>query len=87
MMIFVLMTGFLISGNFPTALALGTEHYPEHSAPINALTLSSSALGLSLFPALIGVIADLYTINMAMLTPIFLMVGVFILAFVMTRRE
>lgn len=87
MLVFALITGFLVSGIFPTTLAWGTDRYSGYSGPLNAITMGSSALGLSLFPALMGVIADYYSIGEAMITPIILMVGVVIFAIYLRKRE
>lgn len=87
MLVFALITGFLVSGIFPTTLAWGTDMYSGYSGPINALTMSSSFLGLSLFPALMGWIAGHYSINKAMITPVILMIGVVCIAVFLRNRE
>lgn len=60
------VSGFLISGIFPTVLTYGTEKFPEFSGPINAMTMGSSTIGISLFSGLIGFAADAFTIGKAM---------------------
>lgn len=79
--------GFLISGNFPTLLAFGTNARPEYSGPINGIARSASALGLSIFPALIGVIADLSNLRNGMQLSIFLMIAVCVIIFAINRKN
>lgn len=86
MLVCILVIGFLVSGIFPLLLSAGIELFPEHSGPINALGMWSGTMGISIFPALMGVIADWYSIQMAMRLLIVLMTGVAILAFV-TRKK
>ncbi len=82
----ILAIGFLISGNFPTLLAIGTNARPEHSGPINGIARSSAALGIALFSALIGVIADLSSLQSAMQLLIFLMIAMCVIIFAINRK-
>ena len=82
----ILVIGFLISGNFPTLLAIGTNARPEHSGPINGIARSASALGISLFSALIGIIADLSSLRNGMQILIFLMIAVSVIIFAIRRK-
>jgi len=82
----ILAIGFLISGNFPTLLAMGTNARPEHSGPINGIARSSSALGIALFSALIGIIADLSSLRSGMQLLIFLMIAVCVIIFAINRK-
>jgi fucose permease len=46
--------GFTLSGQFPTLLAYATESVPEHSAPVNAVSLVVSAAGIAGVPVAMG---------------------------------
>lgn len=61
-----LVVGFLVSGNFPNLITLGTETFPQYSGPVNGLAMTSSAIGIALFPAIIGVLADSYDLQTAL---------------------
>lgn len=50
--------GATLSGLYPTLLAYATEGAPEHSAPINALGLVVSSVGIAGVPAVMGFVAD-----------------------------
>jgi len=82
----ILTIGFSISGNFPTFLAIGTNARPEHSGPINGIARSAAALGISLFSALIGVIADLSSLQSGMQLLIFLMIAMCVIIFAINRK-
>jgi MFS family permease len=82
----ILVIGFLISGNFPTLLAMGTNARPEHSGPINGIARSASALGISTFSALIGVIADLSGLRSGMQLLIFPMIATCVIIFAINRK-
>lgn len=81
MLALVFSVGFLISGNFPTLLAMGTDIFPEHSGPVNALAMTSSSLGLGVFPAVMGVVVDLYSSVVAMRLLIFMGIIVLLVSF------
>jgi fucose permease len=49
--------GLSLSGVYPTLLAYGTEGAPEHSAPVNAIALVVSSVGIAGAPAAMGVVA------------------------------
>ena len=61
--IFVL--GLLISGLFPTMLAWGVDSAPSFTGPINAAALASAQAGFFTFPLAVGVLAEWYTIEVA----------------------
>lgn len=82
----VFIVGFLISGNFPILLSMGTERFPEFSGPINALAMTASAFGLGVFPAIQGVFMDIYPAEVAMRFLIFLAVSVFLIGLVLRRN-
>lgn len=71
----IALTGFLFSGVFPAFLAYGVETVPEHSGPINAIATGMTFVGLSVSPALVGVIADVSDINTAMYVPFLFIFG------------
>ena len=82
----ILAIGFIISGNQPTLLAIGMNARPEHSGPINGIARSASALGISLFSALIGIIADLSSLQSGMQLLIFLMIATCVIIFAIRRK-
>lgn len=72
---FILLSGFSLSSNFPTLLSFGTKTSPTLSGPINALAMTCSAIALSAFPPLVGLIADYFSIAVAMKLTVALAVG------------
>jgi fucose permease len=87
MLICIFIVGFLVSSIFPLLLAEGTNLFPSHSGPINALSMGSGITGLSVFSTLIGVIAELSSVATAMRLPIFLMLGISVIALLINRRQ
>ena len=81
----VFVTGFFISGLFPTMVAWGTNRLPEYSGPINAVGLTATQCGFFVFPALVGVLADVYSIQVAMFVLVPLVAGL-IVSTVVGRR-
>lgn len=73
------MVGFLVSGFFPTLLAWGTNEYPEISAPVNAIAVTAISAGMFTSPAIVGVIADVFSIEQAMFFQLALLGGLLIL--------
>lgn len=53
----VFCVGLSLSGLYPTLVAYATARRPNHSAPVNALALVVSSLGIAAAPAAIGVVA------------------------------
>ena len=51
-------TGFTLSGLFPTLTAYATDAVPEHSAPLNAISLVTAAAGIAGVPVVMGVVVD-----------------------------
>lgn len=49
--------GLVISGVFPTLAAVAIDARPDYSGPINAITIGTSYVGLSIVPAIMGVVA------------------------------
>lgn len=66
MLLGVFAVGFLVSGLFPTLLAWGIDTVPQFTGPINAIALTSAQIGFFVFPAAVGVLADVYSIERAM---------------------
>jgi fucose permease len=54
----VFCLGLALSGLYPTLMAYATESAPEHSAPINALGLVVSSVGIAGVPAAMGFAID-----------------------------
>jgi fucose permease len=48
--------GIVVSGIFPTLGAAAIDAVPDYSAPANAITVSTSYVGLSVVPAVMGVV-------------------------------
>lgn len=66
MVVAVLLAGAFVSGLFPTLSAYGVDTRPSYSGPVNAIATGSSYLGLSVGPAVVGVVATWYDIGMAL---------------------
>ena len=75
----VIVTGFAISAIFPNLFALAMEAFPHHSGPTNGLIMTFDPLGLSTVPAIMGLIADKFSIQIAMQFMILPLLGSFIL--------
>lgn len=73
---FIFACGFPVSGIFPTMLAMGTDIFPQFSGPMNAIGMGVGMMGISLFPWVMGIIADIYTVSTAMQFMLFLGLGV-----------
>jgi fucose permease len=66
--------GLLVSGFFPLLLTWGIEVAPAYTGPVNAFALVSTQVGFFVVPATVGVLADLYSIESAMLVQVVLAV-------------
>jgi MFS family permease len=62
----VLLVGAFVSGIYPTLSAYAVDTNPSYSGPVNAIATGASYLGLSIAPAVIGVIATWYDIGTAL---------------------
>lgn len=82
----VVAIGFVISTVFPNLFALATKSYPKHSGPINGLVMTFDPLGISVIPAVMGVVADKFGIIVSMRSMALLMVGVIITLLLLRRR-
>ncbi|MBS3815461.1 MAG: MFS transporter, partial [Hadesarchaea archaeon] len=82
----VFLVGFLVSGNFPTLLAMGTDTFPEYSGPMNALAMGSSALGMAIFPAIMGVITEFHSAATAMRLLITLPISIFLICLLFKNK-
>jgi fucose permease len=70
--------GFSLSGQFPTLLAYSVGAAPEHSAPINSLSLVVSTFGIAGVPAVLGFVISDAGIELAMqllVIPLIALVG------------
>ncbi|MFB6201919.1 MAG: sugar MFS transporter [Halorhabdus sp.] len=54
----MLALGVTISGFFPTLSAFGVDEHPEYSGPVNATATGANYVGVSVFPAIVGVLAS-----------------------------
>jgi len=82
----VVAIGFVISSVFPNLFALATKTYPRHSGPINGLVMTFDPLGISIIPAVMGVIAEKFGIIVSMRSMALLMVGVIATLLLLRRR-
>lgn len=82
----ILLSGFSISSNFPTLLSLGTKTSPKLSGPINAMAMTCSALALSVFPPIVGLITDHFSIIIAMQLTVLLGFGLVVNLFVLRSK-
>lgn len=64
--------GLLMSGMFPTLITIGMETTPAFSGPVNAIGNVAARVGFLTVPALIGILAELYTIETAMTVQVLL---------------
>lgn len=48
--------GVVVSGIYPTLGAAAIDAVPDYSGPVNAITISTSSVGLSVVPAVMGVV-------------------------------
>jgi len=71
----ILATGVLVSSFFPTLSAFGVDEHPEYSGPVSAIATGANYLGMSLFPAAIGVLGGYVGIGRALS----LLAGAFVL--------
>ncbi|MFP4589428.1 MAG: MFS transporter [Candidatus Bipolaricaulota bacterium] len=81
----VVATGFFLSTIWPNLFALGIHSFPQHSGPVNGIVMTFDPLGISVFPALIGIIADKYTIGLGMQTLVLLMAALLIMVFLLRK--
>jgi fucose permease len=54
----VFCIGLSLSGLYPTLLAHATASTPEHSAPVDAIGLVVSSLGIASVPAAMGFVVE-----------------------------
>ena len=52
------LLGFAMCGLWPTNLALAESHFPERQTTVIALVIAAGALGATIFPSVVGLIAD-----------------------------
>lgn len=86
----MLCLGMTISGFFPTLSAFGVDEHPEYSGPVNAVATGANYVGVSAFPAAIGLLGDVVGIGTALslLGGAFLVLaGIITLTSVLTRRR
>ena len=54
----ILATGVGVSSFFPTLSAFGVDEHPEYSGPVSAIATGGNYLGISVFPAVIGLLSS-----------------------------
>ncbi|MFW5918089.1 MAG: MFS transporter [Haloferacaceae archaeon] len=62
----ILATGVLVSSFFPTLSAFGVDKHPEYSGPVSAIATGANYLGMSLFPAAIGLASSVVGLGTAL---------------------
>jgi fucose permease len=75
----IAILGFLLSGQFPTAMAIATSHFPEKSGMTAAFITVFSGLSGFFIPTVIGRLADIYSISV--LTPSILVLSTLLVIF------
>lgn len=70
----IFASGLFVSGFFPLLLTWGIETAPTYTGPINAFAMVSGQVGFFVVPATVGVLAELYSIETAMLIQVVLAV-------------
>lgn len=78
--------GGCISGIFPTLSAFAVDSVPAHSGPVNAVANAAGFGGIAVFPAVVGVLADIVGIATALWALPALLTG-FVLLILLTRRK
>lgn len=78
--------GLAVSGLYPTLLAYATESTPEYSAPVNALGLVVSSVGIAGVPAAMGFVIDSSGIVTAMRLLLLPLLGLVVVAAVAWLR-
>ncbi|RQH02048.1 MFS transporter [Natrarchaeobius oligotrophus] len=66
----IFCAGLLISSLFPLLSAYGVEIVPEYSGPMSALTTGAAYAGTAFVPFVVGVVAELTSIGVAMWIPV-----------------
>ena len=62
--------GVFVSGFFPLLLTWGIEVAPTYTGPVNAVAMVSTQAGFLTVPATVGILADAYSIESAMLVQV-----------------
>ncbi|WEL16467.1 MULTISPECIES: MFS transporter [unclassified Halorhabdus] len=85
----ILATGILVSSFFPTLSAFGVDEHPAYSGPISAIATGGNYLGISLFPAIIGVVSGYIGLGTALslLAGAFVVLGAIIAITAWTTRR
>lgn len=68
----IFASGLFVSGFFPLLLTWGIETAPTYTGPVNAFAMVSGQVGFFVVPATVGVLAELYSIETAMLIQVVL---------------
>ncbi|MEY7848790.1 sugar MFS transporter [Natrarchaeobius sp. A-rgal3] len=82
----VFCAGILLSSLFPLLSAYGVELAPEYSGPVSALATAATYAGIAIVPTVVGVVAEVSTIAVAMWIPAGLTVVLFAVVLVMRIR-
>jgi fucose permease len=78
-LVIVALLGFVCSGQFPTAMAMATAHFPGRTGMVAAFISVSSGLSGFFIPSVIGRLADMFSI--AALTPTLLVLSALLAVF------
>lgn len=66
----IIASGLFVSGMFPSLLAYGVNHAPEYSGPLNSVATGASLAGVTISPAIVGLLAAEFGIHAAMVFPL-----------------
>jgi len=72
LLVLIFVAGLLVSGLYPTLISMGVESNPTFTGPVNAIANVATQVGFFTVPAVIGVLADATSIQVAMRVPIVL---------------
>ncbi len=78
-LVIVALLGFLCSGQFPTAMAIATAHFPGKSGMAAAFISVSAGLSGFFIPSAVGQLADMFGITA--LTPALLVISLLLVTF------
>lgn len=84
-LIIVALLGFACSGQFPTAMAIATSHFPRKAGMAAAFISVSAGLGGFFIPSVIGRLADMF--NISVLTPALLVLSSLLVIFTYALRK
>ncbi|MDD4518366.1 MAG: MFS transporter, partial [Limnochordia bacterium] len=82
-----MLTGFFLAGLFPTAIAMGSDLFPQSIGTVSGLLITSASLGGMVIPAGIGAISDHAGMVKGMGTTCVILVLVFAISLKLPRSK